>query len=84
MHLYGHTHPHVYVFMMLLLLIYIWLHNEISFAINYVHVVASYNLNAMQCLKMKRLIAVKLLVAVVVLSYYSKHQVDAQGNSYIR
>ena len=43
--------------------------------------VRSYNLHAMLCLKMKRMIAVKLLAAVVVLSYYSKHQVDAQGNS---
>ena len=43
--------------------------------------VSSYNLHAMQCLKMKKMIAVQLLAAVVVLSYYSKHQADAQGTS---
>ena len=53
--------------------VYSWLHDEVinSFC---------YNLHAMLCLKMKKMIAVQLLAAVVLLSY-SKHQVDAQGNS---
>ena len=69
----------MYALMMLLLLIYNWLHDEVinSFAVS----LSSYNLHAMLCLKMKKMIVVQLLAAVAVLSYYSKHQADAQGNS---